>query len=256
MDLEETNPARDRTDQPAWSEADLAELMRLKRELAEIKSLLRLRRELREAKTYHPEQPRAPAGTRAGGQWTSEGAQGSPTRLAGPTGRGPRSPIGRPQLEPTPGQAARLAIAEAQARNAIARVRELDPKWKPTPSFRETVEGQILTAQEETLEAHARLRELASLGIGPGPNAHGSLLARGPGRDFHVREREEGNRIGQEWGCHTCGKQNPGTPLGNFVLDHQPPTALNPFGRVQRLYPQCASCSRIQGGWVNGLKPR
>jgi Phage capsid family len=41
-----------------------------------------------------------------------------------------------------------------------------------------------------------------------------------------------------------------GTRTGNFVPDHQPPNALNQFGRSQRLYPQCVSCSDFQGGWI------
>jgi hypothetical protein len=34
------------------------------------------------------------------------------------------------------------------------------------------------------------------------------------------------------------------------VPDHQPPNALNTLGRAQRLYPQCATCSRYQGYWI------
>jgi hypothetical protein len=36
---------------------------------------------------------------------------------------------------PTPGQAARLTVVEAQARDAIRRVQELDPRWKPQADF-------------------------------------------------------------------------------------------------------------------------
>ena len=77
------------------------------------------------------------------------------------------------------------------------------------------------------------------------------ILARGPERDFVVMERATINRIGSETGCHTCGTMNPGTPLNNFVLDHQPPSAWNPLGRPQRLYPQCLSCSSKQGNWIS-----
>jgi hypothetical protein len=38
------------------------------------------------------------------------------------------------------------------------------------------------------------------------------------------------------------------------VLDHQPPSALNPTGQDQRLYPHCIWCSRLQGGVVGNLK--
>ena len=86
----------------------------------------------------------------------------------------------------------------------------------------------------------------------PGPNAGDSIPARGPGRDFTPEEREKINEIGNETGCHTCGSKNPGTKSGNFVPDHQPPNGLNPDGGPQRLYPQCLSCSRTQGGKVRG----
>src|SRR6478735_9306355 len=142
-------------------------------------------------------------------------------------------------VEATPGQQARLAVVEAQARDAIRRVQELDPKWQPTPSAYESVEGLIEAHRADARQATGRISELQSAGIGPGPFAGDSIPARGPDRDFVVMERANINRIGSETGCHTCGTMNPGTPLDNFVLDHQPPTAWNPLGRPQRLYPQC-----------------
>ena len=89
----------------------------------------------------------------------------------------------------------------------------------------------------------------------PGPHAGESIPARGPGRDFTPGERGEINEIGKETGCHTCGTKDPGTKSGNFVPDHQPPSAANPSGEAQRLYPQCLTCSRTQGGEVRQLKP-
>jgi hypothetical protein len=191
------------------------------------------------------------------GRWADEGGAGEPT----PSSSSRRettefSAQGRRAAPPggsaTGGQAARLVVAEAQAREALARVRELDPTWRPTPSIRETVEGQIAAARAETREAQARLSELASAGIGPGPHAGESIPARGPERDFTAAERREINRIGSETGCHTCGTLEPGTKSGNFVLDHQPANALNYLGRSQRLYPHCIFCSDSQGGWISG----
>jgi RHS repeat-associated protein len=86
----------------------------------------------------------------------------------------------------------------------------------------------------------------------PGPNAGDSIPARGPDRDFTPDERAKINDIGNATGCHTCGTTDPGTKSGNFVPDHQPPSALNPDGGSQNLYPQCLSCSRVQGGQVRG----
>jgi hypothetical protein len=75
------NRARRDADQ-ADGRVEIDELLRLKRELQEIKSQLRLRRALRDIKAYNPNQPRVPAGNPDGGQWTTEGAQGTPTRIA------------------------------------------------------------------------------------------------------------------------------------------------------------------------------
>ncbi|MDC7787597.1 hypothetical protein PQJ75_24375 [Rhodoplanes sp. TEM] len=116
---------------------------------------------------FDPNQPRVPAGNPDGGRWTSGGgggpAAGDDSQIlsdatpdnewipgaqyaqAGP--RGPRgtTPVlinGR-VVSPTPAQAARLAVAQAQAEAAIARVQEYDPRWTPSPSAYETVEGLI-----------------------------------------------------------------------------------------------------------------
>jgi hypothetical protein len=153
-----------------------------------------------------------------------------------------------------PGQAARLAAAEARAQDAIRRVREIDPTWRPTPSLRTTPEGEIATAEAEAREAEARLQEFARNGIGPGPFAGESIPARGPEPKFTQWERQEGRRIFSETGCHTCGTFNAETIFGDPILDHQPPTGLNASGGVQRLYPQCLTCSRTQGGWVRYLR--
>jgi RHS repeat-associated protein len=58
------------------------------------------------------------------------------------------------------------------------------------------------------------------------------------------------NEMGNAHGCSTCGSSNPGTTTGNWVGDHQPPTALNPPSGPQVYRPQCLGCSRQQGGRV------
>jgi len=159
--------------------------------------------------------------------------------------------IGGQWFEATPGQAAELAAVRANYNNIIARVRELDPSWKPRPSLHEqSVEGFIRASKGETLEAEARLTELRSAGIGPGPFAGESIPARGPARDFTEAERLEINRIFNQTGCHTCGTFNPGTIRRNAVPDHQPPTAWNLHRRPQRLLPHCLVCSKLQGLWI------
>ncbi len=204
---------------------------------------------------FDPNEPRVPAGSgRESGRWTRVGGGGGSTRLAqARPGRGSSQVRLRSGqfVEATPGQEAELAAVQAHANRVISEVRELDPNWRPTPSLTETIEGEIEAAKAEAAEAEARLQELSLTGMGPGPFAGESRLARGPGRDFRVDERREINRIGSETGCHTCGRKEPGTDSGNFVPDHQPPNARNPVGRPQRLYPQCVTCSRRQGNWLS-----
>ncbi|MBK8455999.1 MAG: hypothetical protein IPL47_01870 [Phyllobacteriaceae bacterium] len=208
---------------------------------------------------FNPGQPRVPRGNADGGRWTKVPGGLPVVRVqAGPRnpGRGRGGPI-RPgaRLEnPSPAQLARLEASRLAMNRALGQVREVDPRWKPTPQIYETVEGEIAAADAVRREAEAWLRELARRGFGPGPNAVDWLPARGPGRDFRKSERDEINRIGRKYGCHTCGTKNPGTPSGNFVIDHQLPArwALEPY----RLYPQCALCSWRQGGYVRSMLRR
>jgi len=88
----------------------------------------------------------------------------------------------------------------------------------------------------------------------PGPYAGAGVPARGPGRDFTQGERDDVNQQGRDTGCHTCGTTDPGRKSGNFIPDHQPPSALNDAGAAQRLYPHCLGCSQTQGGEVNAAK--
>jgi RHS repeat-associated protein len=90
--------------------------------------------------------------------------------------------------------------------------------------------------------------------LAPGPHAGDSVPARGPQRDFTPEERNATNQAGKDTGCHTCGTKDPGTKGGNFVPDHQPPSALNQNNKPQQLYPHCLGCSQTQGGQVNAAK--
>jgi RHS repeat-associated protein len=90
-------------------------------------------------------------------------------------------------------------------------------------------------------------RAAARAAVGIGEHAGESIAARSAARDFTAAERANINKIGSKTGCHTCGTRTPGTKSGNFVPDHQPPSALNPEGAPQSLYPQCINCSRQQG---------
>jgi hypothetical protein len=60
------------------------------------------------------------------------------------------------------GQANRLFEAQTTAEKSIARVREIDPNWRPRPSAYESVEGLIRAYEADAEQAQARLRELAA----------------------------------------------------------------------------------------------
>ena len=213
---------------------------------------------------YDPNQPRVPAGHHDGGQWTrvGGGAPSSDPEVASDVvpddewmpgaqyaSRGARPPVwvrmGRQWVRMEHGQALRLDQATARAQDAIARVRELDPNWRPRSSAYESVEGLIRTYEAETQEAEGRIAELRRVGIGPGPFAVEFIPARGPTRSLRASERDMLNRCGSKYGCHECGTRDPGTTYSNFVGDHQPPRA---WGEPMRIYPHCLGCSNIQGG--------
>jgi hypothetical protein len=122
---------------------------------------------------FNPNQPRVPAGHPDGGQWTSGGGKpGNDGRVlsdvapdndwqpgaqyaAKRRGRGSGSDM-------EGGQAARLEAANARAHDAIGKVRQLDPNWRPRGEsvYGTDVEGQIRRANGLADEAEARIREL------------------------------------------------------------------------------------------------
>lgn len=125
---------------------------------------------------YNPNQPRVPAGHPDGGQWTSAGGttgSGTSQVLSDVTPGNDWKPgaqyannsrRGRGSgPEPEPGQAARRVVAIARARDAVRRVRELDPNWRPRREalYGEGVESDIRKAEDLAEEAEARLLELA-----------------------------------------------------------------------------------------------
>jgi hypothetical protein len=212
--------------------------------------LLRLGRALK----FRPDQPRVPAGNPEGGRWTHEGGavQSVQFRPGNSAGAGQRRRVG-PWDDATPAQQTRLAVSNMRAEEATRRVQVYDPAWRPEPTIHEGIEGAIAANQADLNAAEARYRELQRVGGAPGIFADESLPARNPGREFTTEERGETNRIGSETGCHTCGQFGPLSQRGNFVVDHQPPTAMNWSGAEQRLYPQCVTCSARQGAWITNF---
>lgn len=182
-------------------------------------------------RAFNPLQPRVPAGSgRESGRWTSTG--GVVATMPGAT----------------PAQQARLQASADHANAIVARVRQIDPNWRPTPSAFQTVEGAIAHNKAVAQEAARRIGDLLNIPYGPGPFAGRSVPTSGPYPT--AAERREVNAIGRDTGCHTCGTTRPGTPRGNFVCDHQTPTALNRPGTPQRLFPHCWGCSNSQGGFT------
>jgi hypothetical protein len=133
---------------------------------------------------FNPNQPRVPAGSSEGGQWTHVPSWSRDSRvlsdatpdhewlLGAQYAQGPRRPgIPRPVringrwFQPTPAEAARLAAAESEAQAATARVRALDPNWRPTAELYGTVDGLIRSTEGAARQARVRFDELRS-GIG------------------------------------------------------------------------------------------
>lgn len=262
-------------------------LLRLRIGWIELRRELQSRSRCPPARKYRPDQPRVPAGSAEGGQWTDGSGGSSPMSfeewLAGGWAsrlgtvdaedglgdwrlRDDQTPIEdityRPRgggagrwPEATPGQQARFVASESQAQSAIRRVQEIDPRWQPPASMSEGIEGAILSNQAAVRQAEARLRELSSRGLGEGPFARESIPARGPGR-LREGEQREIDAIGRLFGCHTCGTTESGTVNGRFIGDHQLPSSINPLGRGQRLFPHCKPCSLRQGGFVLPFRGR
>lgn len=92
-------------------------------------------------------------------------------------------------------------------------------------------------------------------GIGPGPFARYGVPA-GPALTPSRPQQRAINALGREYGCHSCGTKDPKTRSGDFVGDHQPPTALVRPGMSQFYLPHCLGCSPSQGGRVRSYKRR
>jgi len=145
-----------------------AEELRVKSNLAFDRFLLGLKRQAEQRKAgFNPAQPRDDHG-----KWTDSGQ----TRDAGKDGRDDRARstdisaqrrIG-PRPPGTPAQHLRLDVATANAREAVARVQQLQPNWRPASatSFdnRSNMEVMIRAKEAEKREAEERYVALARSG--------------------------------------------------------------------------------------------
>ena len=122
---------------------------------------------------------------------------------------------------------------------------------EPEPTDPVGPEGEPGSLLDNPVQARAA-DELPE-GVGVGPNAVESTPA-GPSPTPTADQQREINRIGDTYGCHNDATHTtPGTDSGNWIGDHQPPTALNTDGEPQVYYPHCDACSRRQGGMVGNM---
>jgi hypothetical protein len=126
---------------------------------------------------YSPDQPRAPAGSREGGQWTSGGGGGASgaagdeyalnvdPSVASDAGnqiaRVQNRRVGR-FPEASPSQLDRLESSRFVAAEAETRVRESDPEWKPEPSLSDpnNIESRIAANENIARQANAHYSEI------------------------------------------------------------------------------------------------
>lgn len=171
------------------TDADLGTARRLQSALAGLKAetcLLRMRLALKAG--FDPSQPRVPAGTPDGGQWTDGGAGGSTSaalaRLRSiissgsvylaqaappfPRPAGLRNRIAGQWTNATYRQQAELDATRIDMEAAVRRVQERDPRWRPPSSFYETIDGEIKANRAVIEAANKQYEEFLDYGIGPG----------------------------------------------------------------------------------------
>ena len=171
-------------------------------EFLELKLELRVLRIRHLWRKYWEDQPRVPAGSPDGGQWTSSD-QGSPVAPATPAtlldelatifgfgseelvggggedelvqvaqngpfrwtpGRVTSRITGR-MMEGTSTQFTQFAVTNAQAETATREVWRIEPNWRPPSGLSETIEGEIRDAEVRLEAATTRLRELGDPAI-------------------------------------------------------------------------------------------
>jgi HK97 family phage portal protein len=209
---------------------------------------------------FRVDQPRVPRGRSDGGRWTDGGVAAEvvpvQARTTGSRGGGRQRMISGRMRRVTPAEEALIEISQAQMDAAIARVRQVEPDWRPRDLTFETPRGLIEANNSAREEALARYTELQDAGVAPGRFAVEWQPARGPKRNWTAEEIRENNRIGERYGCHTCGAKDSGRPNVRLTIDHQPANALNFNLREQILLPHCLLCIWRQGAWIRNYRRR
>jgi hypothetical protein len=132
------------------------------------------------------------------------------------------------------------------------------PRPDPLAAYWATIPASRLT--EVAWDPPPALGDVSSTrnlppGMGRGPYAHEQIQA-GPGKRPNIKQQEQINASGNDFGCHNCGAKDPGTGSGNWIGNHQTHTALGSPEDIQFFLPHCASCSARQGGLVRSFKRR
>jgi hypothetical protein len=172
-------------------------------------------------------------------------------RMLPPFGAGPRPPAPPPPV-PQPPLRPPLSPASSLSPGALSSPSpEQGANSARAPGT--PIEAESVTPPSALNEGDSRLN--LPFGIGPGPYA-GEPIPAGPGKRPSPAQQDQINASGAKYGCHTCGASEPGTPLGNWIGDHQWPTGLNPPGQPQYYLPHRWFCARSQGGLVTTFKRR
>lgn len=145
-----------------------AEAARLKSDLAFDNLFRMLRRAAEQQKAgFNPDQPRVPKGNPGGGEWARDAGKDGGGDRARSTDISAQRRIG-PRPPGTPAQHLRLDFASARAQEAITRVQQLDPNWRPASMMSRDnprdMEAMIRAKEAETSEAEARYLALARAG--------------------------------------------------------------------------------------------
>jgi len=141
-----------------------AEALRIKSDLAFERFVRTYKRYIAQQKAgYNPDQPSVPKGNPDGGQWSGDAGKDAGDRARSTDISAQRR--GGPRMPATPAQHARLAVANARAREAVSRVQQIDPHWRPqsvtSTDNAADYEVMIRAKQAETREAEARFMALS-----------------------------------------------------------------------------------------------
>src|SRR2546423_1903820 len=116
---------------------------------------------------FNPDQSRVPKGNPDGGEWVRDAGKDGGSDRARSTDISAQRRIG-PRPFGTPQQHARLDAAIVSAREAIARVQQLNPNWRPASMMSRDnprdMEAMIRAKEAETREAEAQYLALARVG--------------------------------------------------------------------------------------------